>query len=166
MEAVVKDISKEDLGFLAEYGAKRRALAGTQEAKEHTDEELAALQQHVLHLWNTCLAEVHLWVMIYLEANFSLSSCSFQATVLYRCVRELMFLRTKVDRHPHYQEVLATIKADPHARYLVPSSLRSPCSAPTSHSPLHIRTWGAASAPTPGGSSWTAGRRRTSWPST
>lgn len=56
------------------------------------------LRQHVLHQWRTCLAE---------------------ATVLYRCVRELMFLRPRIERHFHYPEVLATIKsADPHARYL------------------------------------------------
>jgi hypothetical protein len=93
-----------------------------------------------------------------------------QATVLYRCVRELMFLRPRIERHFHYPEVLATIKsADPHARYLVCIPLCTCdvvyyflCGADQAWTfgTCGYRIWVAASAPTPGESLLMGGSKR------
>ncbi|KAL6060979.1 ProbableBRG0 Methyltransferase adrK [Balamuthia mandrillaris] len=89
-------LTAEDLAFLALYRAR---WGGEDAARKVTEEqEVERLRQHVLSLWRTCLAE---------------------AKVLYRCVRQLSFLRTKVDQHFHYPVVLETINAgDPSSRFL------------------------------------------------
>jgi hypothetical protein len=38
---------------------------------------------------------------------------------MYGCVRLLYFLRTRIEKHSHYPNVVATITSDPDARFLV-----------------------------------------------
>lgn len=86
----MKDISDEDLSFLALYRGRRHGACRQEEDKQQ-------LRKHVIHLWHTCLAD---------------------ASVLYGCVQEMLFLTPRVHQHPHYAHVLNTIQADLDARFL------------------------------------------------
>lgn len=77
------------------------------ELRHIPDEELAFLREYTGDSLEACRARV---VKIWESATKSLH--------VYRCVAELMFLATRVSRHPFYQRALEIVKQDTTARYL------------------------------------------------
>jgi len=96
-------LTDDSLAFLVQYQRFRRQQeeeeeGGVQQQSiEEEEDAVSRRREHVLQLWERCLAE---------------------ASVMYRCVRELWFLQPKINLHFHYAEVLSTPKADPHARFM------------------------------------------------